>query len=446
VSGSLLSAITPYGGFKGGVRVATMEVNQDVRVVTGSGRGAVSDVRFFNVQDGSLLKRIVPFGGFTGGVFVAVGDVNNDSFSDVIVGADAGAGPHVKVFSGADDSLLYSFYAFGAGLHGGVRVASGDVNNDGFDDIIVGSGRGATSDVRVFSGETGIIMNRVVPYNAFTGGVHVASGDVNNNGFADIITGAGPGAGPHVRAFDGSNLAPLASFLAFDAMFTGGVRVASADVNDDGFADVITGAGPGGGPQVKTFGGSASFIRASNLLAGAQGRFPAFGAGVTSGIFVGGARVPAGMPLTAAAGEDMTSDDAAPLSDADAARLVDAAIDRLATAGYADAELAALRDLDVAVADLDGATLGLASGNRILLDVDAAGHGWFLDDTPYFDEEFAATADGSLQAIDPEAADRIDLLTVAMHELGHQLGLEDLDPDLHELMAGALDLGVRKTP
>ncbi|MEK6237293.1 MAG: hypothetical protein N2C14_21490 [Planctomycetales bacterium] len=443
--------LTPYGGFTGGVRVAVGDVNGDGQqdVITGSGSGAgsgvVADVRVFSGVDGSLLRRIAPFDGFRGGVFVASGDVNNDGRDDIIVSADAGAGPHVKVFSGADDSLLYSFYAFGAGFQGGARVASGDVNNDGFDDIIVGSGRGATSDVRVFSGETGMIMHRVVPYNAFTGGVHVASGDLNNNGHDDIITGAGPGAGPHVRAFDGSNPATnLASFLAFDSMFSGGVRVGSADVNNDGFADVITGAGPGGEPQVRTFGGSASFIRASNILPGAQGDFLAFG-GFTGGVFVSGAGVSEVMPLTAAAGEN-TASSAAPLSQADASRLVDAAIDRLAAAGHADSDLDALRDLEVVVADLQGATLGLASGDRILLDADAAGHGWFLDDTPFLDEEYSLAPDGFLVALDSSAAEGIDLLTVALHELGHHLGWEDLDPDLHDLMAGALDLGVRKTP
>jgi hypothetical protein len=66
----------------------------------------------------------------------------------------------------------------------------------------------------------------------FRGGVRVAVGDVNNDGQTDIITGAGPGGGPHVKVFDGQSNALLRSFLAYDPAFRGGVYVAAGDINE----------------------------------------------------------------------------------------------------------------------------------------------------------------------------------------------------------------------
>ena len=89
---------------------------------------------------------------------------------------------------------------------------------------------------------------------AFTGGVFVAAGDVNGDGCADIVTGAGAGGGPHVRVFDGRTGTETHGFFAFAPAFTGGVRVAAGDVNGDGHAEIIIGAGPGGaarGPRVR---------------------------------------------------------------------------------------------------------------------------------------------------------------------------------------------------
>src|SRR5262249_55633731 len=112
----------------------------------------------------------------------------------------------------------------------------------------------------------------------FTAGVFVAAGDVNGDGKADIITGVGPGGGPHVKVFDGTNLTELRSFFAFDPLFTGGVRVAAADVNGDGKADIVAGAGPGGGPHVRVFSGT-------NLAE--LKSFFAFDIGFAGGVFVG---------------------------------------------------------------------------------------------------------------------------------------------------------------
>jgi hypothetical protein len=83
--------------------------------------------------------------------------------------------------------------------------------------------------VKVFDGKTGLVQRDFFPFDAaFMGGVRVATGDVNGDGRADVITGAGPGdAGGHVKVFDGKTGAEIRSFAAYDAGFTGGVSVAA---------------------------------------------------------------------------------------------------------------------------------------------------------------------------------------------------------------------------
>ena len=104
-------------------------------------------------------------------------------------------------------------------------VAGGDVNNDGFDDIIVGADAGGGPQVKVFNGANGKLEKSFFSAYAstFQGGVRVAAGDVTGDGFADIITGAGPGGGPQVKVFDGSNGKLKKSFLAFSPTFMGGI-------------------------------------------------------------------------------------------------------------------------------------------------------------------------------------------------------------------------------
>src|SRR5262249_8761826 len=161
-------------------------------------------------------------------------------------------GPHVKVFDGQTARELRSFFAYDPKFAGGVYVASGDVNGDGRADIITGAGPGGGPHVKVFDGATGAELASLFAYApSFAGGVTVAAGDVRGHGRADIITGAGPGCGPHVKVFDATTFAEVTSFFAYAPSFSGGVFVAAGDVTGDGRADVITGAGPGGGPQVK---------------------------------------------------------------------------------------------------------------------------------------------------------------------------------------------------
>jgi len=111
------------------------------------------------------------------------------------------------------------------------------------------------------------------------------------------------------------------------------------------------------------------------------------------------------------------------------------------------ADVALLNSVNFEIADLDGLTLGYTSGTIVQIDINAAGHGWFIDTTPSDDTEFTLLDDGTLQAnLSSPASGDMDLLTVVMHELSHVLGYDDLVSEEYpnNLMSDTLDTGVRR--
>ena len=289
VTGAATQSFFAYPGFAGGVRVAAGDVNNDgvADIVTGAGPGSVGGhVKVFDGLTGAEIRSFFAFGGLTGGVFVSSGDLNVDGFLDIVTGVDSGGNAQVKVFDGATNAEIRSFFAY-PGFAGGVRVAAGDVNNDGVADIVTGGGPGSVGGhVKVFDGLTGAEIRSFFAFNGFTGGVFVSSGDLNVDGFADIITGVDSGGNAQVKVFDGATNAVIRSFFAYPG-FAGGVRVAAADVNNDGVADIVTGGGPGSvGGHVKVFDG----------LTGAEIRsfFAYVGSG--DGVYVAGSMAPSEVP------------------------------------------------------------------------------------------------------------------------------------------------------
>ncbi|QDT78380.1 hypothetical protein Mal35_18290 [Gimesia maris] len=149
-------------------------------------------------------------------------------------------------------------------------------------------------------------------------------------------------------------------------------------------------------------------------------------------------------PLMAAAGVSTSNAPAITQSDLDSVR--DAALSYWKSTGLSETQISLLESVSFVLADLPDAMLGAATTTTILIDVNAAGYGWFVDDTPFDNSEFSLDASGELIAGTGSAAyGQMDLLTVMLHEMGHTLGY-DHDDDGDSLMSDALDASERHLP
>lgn len=237
-------------------------------------------------QYGSSTGRAYVYSGLTGNIIDIVsstsnaellgysvstaGDFNNDGFGDVIVGAPrndsigviSGAA-YIYAYDGQSLNLIHSFFGEVLGDRFGQSVALvGDMDNDGYDDVIVGAinnddGGGAAGKAYVYSGNTGDTISIYVFIGPIIagcfGGSVSGAGDVNGDGYPDVIVGAPDdcaGAMLDGRAyvylacgihgdvnFDGKDANTVDLTYLVDFIFRGGTPPPcdiEADVNGDG--------------------------------------------------------------------------------------------------------------------------------------------------------------------------------------------------------------------
>jgi hypothetical protein len=183
-----------------------------------------------------------------------VGDLNNDAVNDIIIGASNinNRSGNVSVFSGIDGQLMYSINGDSSNDYFGFSVGgAGDVNNDGIADFMVGAPSSNNSgSVKVFSGIDGTLLYMLDgdSSNDYFGSSIASAGDTNGDGINDLVIGS---RGDSVNSFigtakivsgdDGSLLQTIVSLSASFSEF-GRVVKGVGDINNDGYADVVVGA------------------------------------------------------------------------------------------------------------------------------------------------------------------------------------------------------------
>lgn len=220
-------------------------------IVAGLGSGSFPQIKIMTT-DGNVFKEFFAYSpSFTGDINVAVGDLEGNGVEEIVTGAGPGGGPHVRVFD-INGFVQRQFFAYSSSFRGGVNIAVADVLGDGGDEIITGPGPGEKPEVKIFDNNGNLVSSFLAYSEGFTGGVSVAAGDFNHDGKAEIVTGAGPGGGPHVRIFDSQGNV-ISQFFAFNEIFRGGVNVTAGDLHTDGQDEIIIAPASKSLPTVKVF-------------------------------------------------------------------------------------------------------------------------------------------------------------------------------------------------
>lgn len=177
-------------------------------------------------------------------------DLGGDGTDELIVSSGALETPTVSVLR-LDGSLIGSFAPYDEHMTHGVTVAVGDTDGDGGQEIVTGTMVGGGPHIRVFD-SYGQLKSQFFAYaESFSGGVNVATADINGDGVDEIVTAAGLTGGPHIRLFhhDGS---VVSEFFAFDIMDRAGTTVTRVDEDHDGRDELVVARYGHGAPEART--------------------------------------------------------------------------------------------------------------------------------------------------------------------------------------------------
>ncbi|MBU0707416.1 FG-GAP repeat protein [Patescibacteria group bacterium] len=253
--GELENQFFAYGeGVRTGINLTAADVDGDgtADIIASPMEGAGPQVRIFDAE-GNVKNQFFAYAeSYRGGLTVATGDVDGDGTNELVVAPASNAGPQIRVLK-SDGTAVSQFFAYAESVRGGYNIATGDIDGDGVADIVVSPKAGLGPQVAIYNG-SGTQINRYFVYaDTFRGGVNASVGDVDGDGDNDVVASPISNAGPQIRVFDGASGTVLSQFWAYSSTLRGNFTSFVADLNGDGTTEIVTGPGTGMGPQVRTF-------------------------------------------------------------------------------------------------------------------------------------------------------------------------------------------------
>ncbi len=218
--------------------------------------GKAAEVRVYDGNGDRLLATVSPFPGYDGNISVTMGDVDGDGVYDLLVGAGKDHAPEVVVYAGKANNgknafvtELARFQPFAAAARGGVSVTAAQIDGTSADNIIVGSGPGMPSEVRIYSsklpsspGTAPDLFSTFSPYDGDRSGISLAAGFVDYaTGRHSIVTAPGPGLPAEVRVFAFSLLKPINSSGGHAGMHAAGPSQPANTASFKPFGDAYRG-------------------------------------------------------------------------------------------------------------------------------------------------------------------------------------------------------------
>src|SRR3989338_6370504 len=153
---------------------------------------------------------------------ITCADINNDENDELVIGERVGSALTMTILNFIDGEMIQTFNIKDWGPFD-FELNRIDLGGDGIDEIFIGSGGMRDPEIRIYRGDGSLINSFAVFPNEFKGGIHIQSGDLDQDGKEELIVGSGPGSG-QLRVLDGYGNEKITNkFFPLGTSFRGGL-------------------------------------------------------------------------------------------------------------------------------------------------------------------------------------------------------------------------------